>query len=147
MKSLLKGNGQREQRLQKFAHLSKVFQNKFWHFPRGLLSSKPHVSAQKEKNKKRIRETMWTIFQLPPPPRYEILCNLQTGRVGHCLRSSSLARHSESHTGSRSEKHHGAQNDCTRMFIIWELMSQVHRTSVTQGFLAGTLLCDTRAPS
>ena len=30
--------------------------------------------------------------------------------------------------------HYGAQNDYTHIFIIWELISQLHRTSVTQAF-------------
>ena len=42
--------------------------------------------------------------------------------------------------------YHGAQNDYTHIFIVWELISQLHRTSVTQGFLAGILLCNS-APS
>ena len=29
----------------------------------------------------------------------------------------------------------------TQILSVWELISQVHRTSVTQGFLAGILLC------
>ena len=29
----------------------------------------------------------------------------------------------------------------THIFMIWELISQLHRTSVTQGVLAGVLLC------
>ena len=32
-----------------------------------------------------------------------------------------------------------AQNDYTHIFIVWELISQLHRTSVTQGFLAETV--------
>ena len=34
----------------------------------------------------------------------------------------------------------------THMFVVWELLSQLHRTSVTQGFLAGMILCNS-APS
>ena len=34
----------------------------------------------------------------------------------------------------------------THMFIVWELLSQLHRTSVTQRFLAGIALCHS-APS
>ena len=37
---------------------------------------------------------------------------------------------------------HGAQNDYTHIFIVWELLSQLHRTSATQGLLAGILLCN-----
>ena len=32
--------------------------------------------------------------------------------------------------------YYGAQNDYKHIFIIWELISQMHRTSVTQGLLA-----------
>ena len=35
-----------------------------------------------------------------------------------------------------------AQNDDTHIFMVWELISQLHRTSVTQGVLAGILLCN-----
>ena len=35
--------------------------------------------------------------------------------------------------------YYGAQNDHTHYFIIWELIFQLHRTSVTQGFLAGII--------
>ena len=38
--------------------------------------------------------------------------------------------------------YYGAQNDYTYMFITLELVSQLHRTSVTHGFLAGILLCN-----
>ena len=33
----------------------------------------------------------------------------------------------------------------THIFIIWELISQLQRTSVTQGLLAGILLCNSGA--
>ena len=33
----------------------------------------------------------------------------------------------------------------THIFIIWELISQLHRTSVTQGLLAGIVLCNSGA--
>ena len=33
--------------------------------------------------------------------------------------------------------YYGAQNDNTHMCIVWELMSQLHRTLVAQDFLAG----------
>ena len=39
-------------------------------------------------------------------------------------------------------KHDGAQDNCTQIFIIWELISQLHRTSVTKGFLAELFLCN-----
>ena len=35
-----------------------------------------------------------------------------------------------------SLSYYGAQNDYTHIFILWELISQMHRTSVTQGLLA-----------
>ena len=36
-----------------------------------------------------------------------------------------------------------SRNDYTHThFIIWELISQMHRTSVTQGLLAGIILCN-----
>ena len=35
-----------------------------------------------------------------------------------------------------TRKYYGAQNDYTHIFIVWELISQLYRTSVTQGFLA-----------
>ena len=41
-----------------------------------------------------------------------------------------------------SKGYNGAQNDYTHILLIWELISQLHRTSVTQGFLAGILLCN-----
>ena len=33
----------------------------------------------------------------------------------------------------------------THIFIVWEFMSRLHRTSVTHGFLARILLCDSGA--
>ena len=33
----------------------------------------------------------------------------------------------------------------THTFFFWRLISQLHRTSVTQGFLAGILLCNSGA--
>ena len=36
--------------------------------------------------------------------------------------------------------YYGAQNDYTHIFIVWELISPLHRTSVTLSFLAGILL-------
>ena len=44
-----------------------------------------------------------------------------------------------------STQYYGAQNDYTHIFIIWEISSQLHRGSVTQGFLAGILLCNSGA--
>ena len=41
--------------------------------------------------------------------------------------------------------YYGAQNDYTHMFLSWELISQLHRTSVTHGYLAGILLCNSGA--
>ena len=39
-----------------------------------------------------------------------------------------------------------AQNDYTHIFfIILELILQLHRTSVTQGFLVGSLICNSGA--
>ena len=40
------------------------------------------------------------------------------------------------------DNYYGAPNDYTDIFIVWELISQSDRTSVTQGFLAGILLCN-----
>ena len=47
--------------------------------------------------------------------------------------------------GEKETNYYGAQNDYTHIFIIWELIFQLHRTSVTQGFLAGILLCNSGA--
>ena len=38
--------------------------------------------------------------------------------------------------------YYGSQNDYTHIFIILELIFQLHRTSVTHGFLARNLLCN-----
>ena len=51
-----------------------------------------------------------------------------------CLRTSA-----EKADAMDFEGYYGAQNDYTHIFIVWELIPKLHRTSVTQGFLAGII--------
>ena len=43
-------------------------------------------------------------------------------------------------------QYYRVQNDYTHIFIVWEFVSRLHKTSATQGFLAGIILCNS-APS
>ena len=55
--------------------------------------------------------------------------------------SVSLGKNGQIHNRGVEFVYYRAQNDYTHIFIVWELITQLHRTSVTQGFWQEFFFC------
>ena len=110
-------------------------------------AQEPDVPEQPSQNEETPKAA--TEAAVEPPPESIEIKEKKSHPSKPLVFTGSIADWARLKKSSPVEPKHGesppryySQNVYTHIFMIWELSSQLHRTSVTQGVLAGMFLCN-----